>query len=211
MSRYLLLAVVGVVTLTTGVLGGLWEGRWGVDQGPPVPLEQLPLTFGDWRGEAQQLDKRVIDRAGFDAYIVRHYENQRTGAVVSLLVARGRQGPLSVHTPEVCYGGAGFALTGAPARWSPTEGGPDGFWKATFAKKDSAATEKLRVLWGWYHKGAWKTAENPRWTFAGTPVLYKVYVTQAFFPRDEATDGEGCLEFLRDFVPEFTELQGQHP
>jgi hypothetical protein len=211
MQRYLLLAVAGVLTLAAGALGGLLEGRWGADAGPATPLEQLPLTFGDWHGEAQQLDKRVLERAQFDSYIVRRYENQRTGAVVSLLVARGRQGPLSVHTPQVCYGGAGFEEAGDPSRWSPAEGARDEFWKGTFAKKDSATTERLRVLWGWYRQGAWAAADNPRWTFAGTPMLYKLYVTQAFFPRDEATDAEGSVEFLREFVLEFAKLYGPRP
>ena len=202
-SRYLLLALVAGVIAADGYLGGVWGGwsRHELDEAA-ARVPQAPLTFGDWKGESLDLNAKVVERAGFRGYTVHRYENRRTGAVVQVLLACGRPGPLSVHTPEVCFGGAGFALTGDPTRFVPDDSpGGSEFFKATFGKKDSPAPEKLRVLWSWNKNGAWRVADNPRWTFAGTPVLYKLYVTQEFYPRDDATDGADCAEFLRDFLP----------
>jgi hypothetical protein len=214
MARYLLLAIVAAVLLTDGYLGAVWGGRWqgGREMTAAADrLERLPMQFGDWQGQPQQLDPKVVRIAGFDGYVARRYENQRTGAVVNLLVACGRPGPLAVHTPEVCYAGAGFGLSGDVKRWSPDDAAAGGeFFKATFAPRKAGVPERLRVLWSWNHKGAWKVADNPRWSFAGAPVLYKLYASQEFLPRDEATDGEACAEFLRDFLPEFDRTPAQN-
>ena len=206
MSRYYLLALVAILVLVDGTLCGYWSGRWKDNEqlaASTAKLERLPLTFGDWQGERQELDPKVMERAGFSGYILRRYE--RRGDVVSVMLACGRSGPLSVHTPEICYGGAGFAMSGDAKRWTPTEGenAPSAaFWKAVFARPNSASPEKLQVLWSWNKNGVWMAADHPRWTFAGTPVLYKLYVSQAFVPHEEVTEGEACQEFLREFLPE---------
>jgi hypothetical protein len=202
-SRYLLLALVAGVIAADGYLGGVWGGRSRRELDEAAArLPQVPLAFGDWKGESLALDPKLVEMAGFSGYTVRRYENRRSGAVVNVLLACGRPGPLSVHTPEVCFGGAGFELNGDTTPFAPDDSpGTAEFFKATFDKKDSPAPEKLRALWSWNKNGVWRVADNPRWTFAGTPVLYKLYVTQEFYPRDDATDGAGCADFLRDFLP----------
>src|SRR5262249_21192590 len=155
-----------------GYLGGAWGGRSQreLDQAA-ARVAEAPLAFGDWKGTPLDLDAKTVDMAGFSGHAVRRYENRRTGAVVHVLLACGRPGPLSVHTPEICFGGAGFAMSGEPARFTPDDrpGAPE-FFKATFGKAKSAAPEKLRALWAWNKGGAWRVSDNPRWTFAGTPV-----------------------------------------
>jgi hypothetical protein len=217
MPRILLILSVAVFILAEGLLCGRWSGRWDGGKEPQTAEElsgRLPLTFGDWQGEPQPLDSAVIERAGFKGYILRRYANQKTGANVSVLLAWGRAGPLSVHTPEVCYGGAGFEMSTAPTRFAltPVEGsGPAEFSKANFTRPDSVSSERLRVLWAWNKEGTWQTSEDSRWSFAGTPVLYKLYVDQAYWPQNEATDATGCVEFLRDFLPVCDKALAQDP
>lgn len=214
MSRYFLLALVGVLVLLDGSLCGYWGGRWKANEqlaASTAKLERLPLTFGDWQGERQELEAKIVERAGFSGYVLRRYENQR-GEVVSILLACGRPGPLSVHTPEICYGGAGFVMAGDAKRWTPAEekNAPAAdFWKVVFARPNSTSPEKLQVLWSWNKNGVWVAADHPRWTFAGTPVLYKLYVTQSFVPHEEGAEGETCQEFLREFLPEIDKLLAQ--
>jgi Protein of unknown function (DUF3485) len=217
MPRVLLILSVAVFVLGEGYLCGRWSGRWDGDQDPQtaeVLSSRLPLRCGDWQGESQQLNPDIVERAGFRGYVLRRYVNQRSGAVVCVLLAWGRSGPLSVHTPEVCYGGAGFGMAAAPTRFAPTvkEGStPAEFSKTTFTRQDSTSAERLRVLWSWNKGGGWEISDDPRWTFAGTPVLYKMYVAQPFFPRDEAADGADCVEFLRLFLPACNKALARDP
>jgi EpsI family protein len=217
MSRFLLLLIVGAVTLVDGFVYGLWTGRWNANDelaSAAARIDSLPLTVGDWQGTPQPLDPLVIQRAEFAGYTMRRYENRRTGAVVNLLVACGRPGPVSVHSPQICFPGAGFQMSGDATRHTldPQLGGtPVEYWKATFAHSDDTMPERVRIVWLWNGKGAWMAPNNPRWQFAGLPMLYKVYITQEFLPRNEETDGDACAEFLREIIPELEKvIAGDH-
>jgi hypothetical protein len=209
MFRFVLLAL-GAVTLllVDGFVYGRWTGRWHDTQelrSASARLERLPMEVGDWKGEKLDLDPKAVELASFSGYVLRRYENQRTHAMVNLLVACGRRGPLTVHTPEVCYAGAGFRLVaGAGAKRERVEGTNHRaaeFYTGTFGQEDPNKTERLRVIWCWWADGAFQAPENPRWTFRGQPVLHKLYLTQVL-PRDNAKDGEACLDFFREILPD---------
>jgi hypothetical protein len=208
MTRYLFLLVLGAAILADGYVCGRLSGRWNNNDEPAraaVRIQKLPLTLGKWQGETMELNQGVVERAGFTGYVFRRYTNEGSHAAVTMLLACGLPGPLSVHTPEVCYGASGYSLTGNPERWTPNQSDSATtaeFWKATFVRRDPNVSDKLRVVWSWNHKGIWGTADSPRWTYAGAPVLYKLYVTQEYSPRDDATDGEACLDFIRDCLSE---------
>jgi hypothetical protein len=213
MPRNLLLLVVAAVVVVDGYVYGLWTDRWAGSKelaAAAARVERIPLTIGDWKGETLELDPAAVEVAAFSGYVLRRYENQRTGAAVNMLVACGRPGPLSVHTPEFCFRGAGFRITTEGAAReslaSESSGTSCEFFKATFEPENAAVPERLRVLWSWHRKGAWVAPDNPRWRLAGMPVLHKVYVTQAFLPRNDTTDGEACRDFLRDLLPELDKL-----
>jgi EpsI family protein len=220
-TRFLLILVAGAFLVGDGYVYGLWTGRWHDTQElttAAARLDRLPQTVGkdgEWQGTSLQLDPAVVEQAEFAGYILRRYENRRTGAAVTLLVACGRRGPLSVHTPEVCYRGAGFRmLEGDTARQALDLGSgstPAEVWKGTFARERDTGPERLRVVWSWYDKGAWTAPENPRWTFAGQAMLYKLYVTQEYMPRDPAADGKDSLDFLQAFLPKFDRWLAQEP
>jgi EpsI family protein len=213
MSRYLLLLVVGAILLVDGYVYGLWAGRWHITNElaeAVASLDRVPLKVGDWQGTPLELEPRAVQRAEFSGYLLRRYENQRTGAAVKVLVACGRPGPLSLHTPEICYPGAGLRMLAGEAarqtldaRFGPI---PAEIMKATFARENATSPEQQRVVWSWHGKSGWTAPNNPRWEFAGQPVLYKMYVTQEFFPRNEETDAEGCLQFLGEFLPELDKV-----
>jgi hypothetical protein len=208
MSRFLLL-VAAAVLLVDGYVYGLWTGRWQGSKelaAAAARLDRIPMIIGDWQGEALELDAKVVEQAGFSGYVLRRYKNRRTNAEVSLLVACGRSGPLTVHTPEVCYRGAGYRLVaGEGATRESLDCGPNRpgaeVLKAMFAPEDSAEAHKLRVVWSWCKNGAWVAPDNPRWQLAGMPVLHKLYVTQLFVPPNDTKGSEPCLEFFREVLP----------
>jgi hypothetical protein len=206
MARYLLLLTIGLVITTDGYLCGYWTGRWQPTREPPAvaKLKELSPTVGDWQGEDQPLEPAVVQRAGFDGYVSRQYTNQRTQAKVHLLLAWGRPGPLCVHTPEVCYGGSGYTVSKVATRWTaPSVNGATGgeFWKGSFGRTDAVTPGQIRVMWSWNKNGRWQAPDNPRWSLAGTPVLYKLYATQQFLPRGDSADAQDVEEFLRDVQP----------
>ena len=49
------------------------------------------------------MDEDTVEMLECTGNIVRTYENQRTGEVVSVFVIVGPAGPIAVHTPEICY------------------------------------------------------------------------------------------------------------
>jgi hypothetical protein len=213
MSRYLLLLTVAVAILADGSLCGRWSGRWRqVDQSAAAEkLKQLPMTCGDWEVKSlQEIEPRIVQLAGFSGYELREYKNQRNPRAlpVNVLLAWGPAGPLSVHSPEICYGAAGYGMSGGSTVFTPhdTTGSPRGdFFKSTFVSQHPTSPRKLRVVWSWNKNGVWHAPNYPRWTLAGTPVLYKLYVTQEFLPGDNAADAKEANDvdaFLQDFLPQ---------
>ncbi|HYT94627.1 MAG TPA: exosortase-associated EpsI family protein [Gemmataceae bacterium] len=204
--RTMLLSLVAAALLLDGYVHGLWTDRWKnspeLDQAA-AKLDRVPLTLGEWRGQARELEARTVTLAGFTAYLNRSYQRS-DGSVVTVLLACGRSGPLSVHTPEVCYAGAGYSLAG-PAVNHVVPGGelspPPEFWKGKFSKQDAVVPMHQRVFWSWYARGAWKAPSSPRWSFAGLPVLHKLYVTCQLTGTDERQEDAVCAEFMGQFLP----------
>ena len=203
-----LLAVTGALTVLSGYVHGLYTGRWG----DPAELEaavarlgHVPMKIGDWHGEAETVDPRAARQAGFRDYVMRRYQNRRTGAVATVLLACGPPGPLSVHTPDICYRGAGFTQLAPAARYSPgaAQRSPaDAFWTAKFGKGTEFVSTQQRIFWAWSTGERWQAPDNPRRTFAGAPALYKLYVTsQVARPGEEPAASHGS-ELMRELLPE---------
>src|SRR5207244_1355928 len=110
----------------------------------------------------------------------------------------GRAGRMAVHTPEVCYGGAGFDMLGAPAPYPVAFDGKQAiFWTARFAKPNTPGAD-LRLCWAWNAGGAWQAPSSPRWTFRGQPFLYKLYVIEeeAGYRRGGSAQADALADFL---------------
>ena len=208
MIKSLSILLAGAILVLDGYVHGLWTDRWQTSQEPEaaaVKLDQVPMVIGDWQGEANPpLEPRVVEQAGFRGHLNRRYKNQRNGAVMSILLACGPPGPLAVHTPDICYRGAGYEALSSPARHVESCGPPSTeaeFWKARFGKPAANMPGQLRILWSWSASGAWKAPSNPRLTFGGAAALYKLYVIQQVFPGDSHAD-EISSDFVRQLLPQ---------
>jgi hypothetical protein len=207
MMRLLQLVVAIAFLLASGLAHGLWTDRWGKSEqleAAARKLADVPLTLGDWDGRALEMSAREQEVAEVVGYAIRQFVNRRTGDVVTVLLVCGRPGPVAVHTPDVCYPGAGFALAGAPQRYRdshPTTS-PAEFFTASFTKHASTVPEHLRLFWSWSADGDWKVPDYPRWTFARYPALYKLYVVRQMRRADTPLEQDPCLEVLRLLLPE---------
>jgi hypothetical protein len=189
-----------------GMFQGLWAGRWLPSEEverAAQRLRALPQRLGDWEGSDEELGSRELERAGIHGYVMRHYTNQITGQVVSVLLVCGRPGPIAVHTPDVCLDGSGYEQLAAEIRRGIGEGtGAAVFWVADFRKKAALAPQTLRVYWSWNAAGEWLAADHPRLQFAPCPVLYKLYVLCDVAGPDLPAADDPALDLLTALLPE---------
>lgn len=99
--------IVAVVLLgSTGLLHGMSHGEAVVAR---HPFKELPYLIGDWTGQEQPLEQRIVLAASVTDYTNRFYVNPE-GSVVQLYVgyyASQRTGD-TIHSPKNCLPGAGW-------------------------------------------------------------------------------------------------------
>jgi hypothetical protein len=213
MMRNLPIAAALAIIVAAGVVHGDWTDRWRRShdlEETIARIPRVPLTFGDWVGRDQPLNegqKEQFAKAELAAYIMRRYQNQRSGEAVDVLLVSGRVGPISTHTPDVCYTGGGFHLRSEPAPFLPRpDAGPGAaqFWVGDFQKSTAVAPTGLRIFWAFAAKGtAWGAPRSPRVTYAPYRALYKLYVIRA--GTDLATEplkDDPAIAFIDQFLPE---------
>jgi hypothetical protein len=201
--------IATAVVLLGGVVQGVWVDRWKTNHAPEeaaARLDRVALTIGDWTGRPLEFDTKAYVRAGIVGGLYRRYKNPRSGDAVTLLIVCGLPGPISVHTPEVCYAGAGYESTGARVQTAVPQGEdhlPSAFWKVRMRKLRSIAPELLEIHYGWSSTGAWSAPDrDPRFEFAGSSSLYKMYVVHQVSSTGASGETDPSLEFLRVLVPE---------
>jgi hypothetical protein len=157
------------------------------------------MTIGDWRGRSLELNREQLAMAEIAGYVARCYEDPLSGTTVTVILVCGRPGPIAVHTPDICYAGAGYEPLEPPVRRRLLVG-PSGtaaaFRHAVFAKSDTAVPTYLRILWSWTADGNWAAPENPRLVFAPHRVLYKLYVIRTMDAPERPIEDDPSLAFL---------------
>lgn len=209
MRRTLPILITTVALLSCGIVQGIWTGRWITSHSleeAATRLDRVPMTIGDWKGRPLEFDAQQYARAGIVGGIERIYEDRRNGATVTLLIVCGPPGPISVHTPDICFPSAGYEILRGPTETSVAYG--DGAQSAGFQRLDlvkplAITPELLSVHYAWNAEGDWQAPDlDPRLTFAGFPFLYKLYVVRVDATAEGETDDAPSLKFLRDAIPE---------
>src|SRR5437762_3200546 len=122
MSRSTILTVAALALVASGgLVHGYWTGRWGKSQAIEQAvgrLDHVPVAVGDWTGEEIELDRRDMERTGAASWLARRYQNRLTAGSASVFLVCGRSGPVSVHTPDVCYAGSGYEAVDPPSEWT---------------------------------------------------------------------------------------------
>jgi hypothetical protein len=201
-----------IVLLGSGALHGLWTDRWqdaASQDAVAAQLAGLPLQIGPWQGTTLEVDQQDLARAGYAGCVWRRYENRAARDTASVLLVAGQPGRVSVHTPEVCYKGAGYELVGEPERCTvtaPSLPRPAEFWKARFVQPGAVTAVPLRIYWSWYAGAGWEAPKNPRMTFARVPVLYKLYVIADMPPAAEHGDRDACSALMQHLLPQLRTL-----
>jgi hypothetical protein len=198
------LTCIGVgMTVATGLVHGRLAQRWG-----PVPdlqaaarqVESLPKTIGDWQlVKETPLPAMVQQTLSCAGYINREYVNRKSGETVHIAITVGPSGPISVHTPEICFSSRAYSIHDPRQRETVTDsqGRIHSIWSLSFRSNDLSA-DTLRVYYAWCPdvNGIWAASESPRIEFAGRRVLFKLQMSTLVSPlaADQAKDP--CQEFL---------------
>lgn len=216
-KQLLACGVALMILIGAGLVHGLWAERWQTSRAleeAAARVNEVPLRFGDWVGKDVPGDPAHFEQAGAQAHWMRIYTHSRTRASFLVILMCGRAGRMAVHTPEVCYQGAGFEMLDKPAALIVrSELGEElgSLWTARF---DRGGLSELRLYWGWASTGPWEAARDPRWLFRGEAFLYKLYVSQETTGAGPgATDGP-AQDFLRRLLPELRQsllLSSQAP
>jgi hypothetical protein len=170
----------GTLVLVAGLVHGLHTNRWHASDSLDEAvgrLEMIPTSMGDWVGERHDFDEESLRRAGIRGFKGFRFTNRVTGDVVSMLLVCGRSGPISVHTPDVCYGGAGFEAMGGKQTKELSVGDRSYVVSSLrFKPPASMGRTPIDVAWAWNAGDGWKSPDNPRLVLSGHPAVYKLYV-----------------------------------
>jgi hypothetical protein len=203
-SRFLHLLLVAAFLGLLGLVHGIWTNRWSplaASEGKDL-LDSLDGTIGDWLpGDRLQIDPADIPAK--TACKSRQFVPLKPGKPMVVSITSGGPGAVAVHTPDVCYLGAGYKLKGDVTRQMIPigDGGASAaFWVGDFVKTTATGSETNRVRWSWSADGNWQAPDYPRWFFARTTVLYKMYIVQPLAEEDDLTRDDPYRTFIASLI-----------
>jgi hypothetical protein len=216
--RFLPVLAALVLLVAYGVAEALWTHRWTSSheaEQATTRLASVPKTLGDdWESVDEQLPPRQagqLKEVGMTGYLLRRYYKKGTrdrigpGNSLQVQLFCGPPGPVSLHTPEVCFEGVGFHSVGTKAHQEyKFEGGSAEFWVARF-QKEGDFPEPRRASWSWSATGRWQAPDHPRFNFGSHAALYKLYVIYPFTNMEDLS-ADPTAKFLEQFLPELNKV-----
>jgi hypothetical protein len=207
MTRYLPLGAAVALLAAVAIVQGVWTERWGKYDTDEIArrvycLKQVPKEFGRWVGTDTPVDPHQLKIAKVSGVVQRSYKNQDTGAEVSIYLATGKARAISVHTPDKCYGAAGFRLAedqvAVPVKYDDRVAE---FYTGHFRKDTPEGGLHLRIFWSWNATGKWEAPAVPKITFAKYQALYKLYAIRRIQPGEQFLQEDPTIGFLRELLP----------
>src|SRR4051812_40444118 len=112
-------ALLGMLVLGTGLSAQAALEKATETTRPALrePLASLPLRLGSWVGQAEPMNKEILDRTQATDYLNRVYENtERPGRPLKLWINYSETGLNLRHSPEVCLPSGGWNKVEAQCR-----------------------------------------------------------------------------------------------
>lgn len=201
-QKQLIIAATLIVIIAGGAHG--WRtNRWIANESLEAAKQRVaavPSEIGRWKSTDFDLTEMEVSVGEIEGYIKREYIHQDTGAVAHVLLVTGEAGPISVHPPTSCLSSRGYQLVRNPTIL-PFKGKHQ-FSHADFKNSAIDDASLIRVYWGWSSGDQWQTPSSPRIAFAGEPVLFKLYVSEQWFPTGNTQEDAGASKLLMaDLLP----------
>jgi hypothetical protein len=208
------LALLIAITVAAAIVQGRATNRWGASDTAThaaTIFTRLPESFGDWKLlETQKLSPLVCGTLQTEHYSQGVYEHRTTGQRATLTLLLGPPGPMSVHTPEICYSAADFSKISDRQHVNIAAGDTnDTAWMTQFHSTHDLQGSVIRVYYSWHDGQRWKAVEEPRVTYGARPYLFKVQVLTEL-PADAENNAEDaarsllqqfCSVFSQNFTP----------
>ena len=172
-------------------------------------LDAIPMAIGPWEGTTTSISEKELRIAEVRAHISRRYVRKNSNESLQVLLLFGTPGALGAHSPEVCYGGAGFRQTSPPHRRATASEHAD-FWSLRF-ETGGLPPEDLDVMWSICADGVWTAPDNPRLSLSANRHVHKLYVARTPKPNENRTQKNVSEEFLELFLQAFREAESQPP
>src|SRR5262249_16143488 len=205
MIRVLTLTAAAMLLILSGLVHGLWTQRWGAPvefTAAAARLEDFPISLGEWKGRSLESDPDEMAKAEAAGYVARVFRHHTKGEVRMILIC-GRPGPISLHTPEVCFPGSGFSMDAEPERCKVSLKNADdpNFLVGQF-RSSGPVRRLVRAFWSFSDGGGWKVPDNPRVAFGRANILYKLYLVRDMEKPDENLKNDPARDLIRVLLPE---------
>src|SRR5262245_45731930 len=119
MFRQLPLMVALGLLLGSGLVHGLWTERWdssSVVEEAAARVKDVPAKAGPWSSVDVEVEAEAYQQARALGYWMRRYTKPGFSGSISVILMCGRAGHMAVHTPDICYRGAGYEMVGEQTR-----------------------------------------------------------------------------------------------
>jgi hypothetical protein len=164
-------------------------------------LRSFPQQFGEWQLlNEEPIGADALQMLSCAGYVNREYVNRKSGQSVSIAIIVGPPGPISVHTPEICFSSRAYTLSDEKVitTINDREGRAHTFWSIAFQPNNPSA-DQLRVIYAWTASDTWIAAKAPRFEFARQRTLFKLQLASVVSaPTDRTNDP--CHAFLVDLL-----------
>lgn len=208
MKQILPTLIAALILMTFGLAEGIWTNRWtrsfAIDEAA-ARFATVPANVGEWESRSEEMDPRQVVKAELSGWMIRHYKHRTKGTTLTVVLVCGRAGPISLHTPDVCFVGSGYTLLSPPTPHTLAFDRPAIFNVARFRVGVDGLADYRRTYWGWSADGDWSAPTSPRIAFARAPALYKLYVVRPMNRGDEPLTEDPAQEFLRLFLEQLRE------
>ena len=186
-----------VLIIAAGIADGVITNRWdrsGSLQQVSKLLSDLPKKIGEWESIELEIPPQQLVIAGATGSVARQYTHTKTGASIQVTLLCGPHGPISLHPPTVCFTGAGWTQKTPEQKqeFQKTEDSQHTFWECRFTRENDLREQVILTDWAWSDGSGWVASDNPRFEYASSPFLIKLYITS------EASLADGEARAQRD-------------
>jgi hypothetical protein len=171
--------------------------------------DEFPKILGTWHmdeGANPELNADIARIAGANAYLLKNYIDQKSGAVVLVLILYGKANSVFAHSPEVCYPANGYKLVIPPGvaehhSSDSTSPFPVRFRSAFFSKNVGATNRYEEVYYTFRHNEQWLPEVANQWKlFRYHPGMFKILLQRP--TTDLSTENSPTESLLREIVRE---------
>jgi hypothetical protein len=204
--------IIVMLTLFSGYVQGRLSNRWGPTadmKAAAKRFDQIPRKFGSWEMvDEVPMEDRVTEMLELpeNGYLNGKFVNQSTGETIDAFIILGPPGPVSVHTPEICYSSKDYDRSDERVAVKIGSGADaHEMWSITL-RSNSVHKDRLRVYYGWGNADRWTAPYSPRFKFGGHGMLFKIQLAALLPPEASGESDDACKRFLEEYLPIITPI-----